>query len=553
LLEAALKQHRAGKLKAACETYRKILKRAPRHADALHLLGLATLELGRPGHAAQLFVKAAAVSPEEPLYRLYLGEAQRAAGKPEEAAAAFRAALAIDPGYVPALASLGNILKAQGNFSEAVACHERAAALAPASAEVRSNLASALHDAGKIGAALQAARDSARLSPDHPEIRFNLGNILLAAGNFEEAEGAFAFTCAKNPHHVRAWCNRGVALREMGQGGAAVESLRRALALVPDWADAHWNLGLALLMKGDLAEGWREYEWRKRIPGFAMPKAPGPGAWGPAWDGTPLSGRRLLLRAEQGLGDTIQFARYARLAAQGGGSVVLECPPALVRLLSRADLCESIVAGGEAAEFDVEAPLMSAPHFLDPELRAAGGLVPYLCAEPELVATWRARLEARPGFRIGICWQGNPAYRADARRSIPLAQFCALARIPGVRLVSLQKGHGTEQLATVPPGTVEDLSGDFDENTGAFVDTAAVMANLDLAVCSDTAAAHLAGAMGVPVWLALTHAPDWRWGSSGETTPWYPAMRLFRQETAGDWSGVFARIAAALGERLAKG
>ena len=547
VLASALDHHRAGDLKKACDLYRKILKSAPRHAEALHLLGLATLELGKAGRAAQLIGKAAALAPGNTLYRINLGEAYRLAGKPEEAAAAYRAALSIDSGFVPALASLGNLLKTQGQIEEAVACHRRAAALQPGSAELKSNLGLALRDAGKIDEALVELRGAAGLAPRHADIQFNLGNVLLAAGMAEEAEAAFARTVELDPGHARAWCNRGIALREQGRGVQAAAALRKALDLVPDWADAHWNLALALLMDGKFAEGWREYEWRRRIPGFAIQKPAGP-----EWDGSALAGRTLLLRAEQGLGDAIQFARYARLAGRSAGKVVLECPPALVRLFRGSGLCDAVTARGEPVSFDVEAPLMSGPYFLDPDLAAASASVPYLAAEPELIARWKARLSQGSGLKIGIAWQGNPAYRADRMRSIPLAHFFALARRPGIRLVSLQKGFGAEQLDGVPAGVaIENLGRELDESTGAFVDTAAVIAGLDLVICSDSACAHLAGALGKDVWVALAASPDWRWGRSGERSPWYPTTRLFRQSAAGDWAGVFSRIADALGPRLA--
>ncbi len=544
LLSSALDFHRAGDLKKAGALYRKILSHAPRHAEALHLLGLAMLELGRARHAAQLIAKAAAIQPANKLYRLNLGEACRIAGRWDEAAEAYRAALAIDPGFLAALASLGNVLKAQGEFAEAIACHRRAAECEPGSGELKSNLGLALKDAGDIEAALVELRAAAALSPRHAEIQFNLGNVLLAAGHFEEAESAFARAVDLDPRHARAWCNRGVALREQGRGIQAAATLRKALDLAPDWPDAHWNLGLALLMDGKFAEGWREYEWRRRIPGFAIEKPRGP-----EWDGTVLAGRSLLLRAEQGLGDAIQFARYAAFARRNGAKIVLECPPALVRLFGASGLCDAVVARGEKVAFDAEAPLMSAPHFLDPALTAAGSLVPYLAAEPERAALWRTQLSNAPGPKIGIAWQGNPAYRADRRRSIPLSRFWPLARIPGVRLVSLQKGFGAEQMGDVP-ADLKIEAPDLAEVGGAFVDTAAVIANLDLVICSDSAVAHLAGAMGKEVWLALCAAPDWRWGRTGERTPWYPAMRLFRQRAAGDWADVFARITDALRERF---
>ena len=544
-LASALDHHRAGDLKKASDLYRKILKSAPKHAEALHLLGIATLELGKAERAAQLIAKAAAIAPQNTLYRINLGEAYRLAGKPEEAAAAYRAALAIDPEFVPALASLGNVLKAQGQMEEAIGCHRRAAALQPNSAELKSNLGLALKDAGKIEEALIELREASALSPRHAEIQFNLGNVLLAAGKFEEAEVAFARTVDLDPRHARGWCNRGIALREQGRGVQAAATLRKALDLVPDWADAHWNLALALLMDGKFAEGWREYEWRGRIPGFAIQKPAGP-----EWDGSALAGRTLLLRAEQGLGDAIQFARYARMAGGSAGKVILECPSALVRLFRGSGLSDAVIARGETVPFDVEAPLMSGPYLLDPDLAAASKLVPYLAAEPELVARWKARLWDSEGLKIGIAWQGNPAYRADRTRSIPLAHFFALARFPGIRLISLQKGFGAEQLDGVPAGVaIENLGCELDESTGAFVDTAAVIAGLDLVICSDTACAHLAGALGKEVWVALAAAPDWRWGRNGDRSPWYPTMRLFRQRAAGDWADVISRIADALAGR----
>jgi tetratricopeptide (TPR) repeat protein len=530
--------HRAGKLGEAAAAYRKILQRAPRHAEAHFLLGLLTLEQGNPSRAVQLFTKAAGLSPANAMVRLHLGEALRAAGRFEEAADEFKAALAIDPRFVPALAALGNLCKAQGRYAEAIAQLTRAAELAPGSPEMLSNLGLACKDAGKIEDAARHLLEAARAAPAHAEIQFNCGNVLLAAARFAEAEDYFRRAAGLDPAHVRAMANLGIALREQGRGAEAAGALRAALELAPGWADAHWNLALALLMDGKFAEGWREYEWRRRIPGFAMPRLAGPD-----WDGQALAGRRLLLRAEQGLGDTIQFARYARCAARMGGVVTLECQAPLVRLLSHSKLCDTVAARGAEPDYDVEAPLMSAPHLLDPELREAGNLVPYIAPEPELAARWRARLAGIRGFRIGICWQGNPGYRADRFRSVPLAKFLPLATIPGVAPVSLQKGFGAAQLSEFPDSNILDLAPELD-NDGAFTDTAAVMANLDLVVTSDTAAAHLAGALGVPVFMALAESPDWRWARAGETTPWYPTMRLFRQRSAGDWDEVFARIAA---------
>ncbi len=539
LFDAALGHHRAGDAKKASELYRKILKREPGNADALHMLGVAAFELGHPERACQLIAKAAALSPGNALFPFTLGEILRARGRTKDAVAAYRRSLEIAPDSAGTLTSLGAAYKSLSKFDEAVRCHARAAELAPNSAELRSNYGLALKEAGKLTAALAELGEAAALAPAHPEIQFNLGNTLLAAGQLADAESALRTAIALDPGHLRARLNLAVVLRQQGRSHEAAALAREAIAAKPDWPDAHWNLGLALLMDGDFENGFREYEWRRKIPGFAVRQVPGPD-----WDGTPLASRTLFIHAEQGLGDAIQFARYARLAGETGGRVVLAVPAPLKPLLSLGGLCDSVVTAADVA-YDVQAPLMSLPYLIDPRLERAATAVPYLCAEPALARRWADRLAAKPGLKVGICWQGNPEYRGDAARSIALREFAPLAKVPGVRLISLQKGWGREQLAGSDLG-IEELGPEFDETAGAFMDSAAVIANLDLVVCSDSAIAHLAGAMGRPAWIALAHVPDWRWGRSGESTLWYPSARLFRQTGPGDWAGVFAAIAGAL-------
>lgn len=266
----------------------------------------------------------------------------------------------------------------------------------------------------------------------------------------------------------------------------------------------------------------------------------------PAWDGSPLDGRRILLYAEQGLGDTIQFVRYARPVQERGGVVILECQPALRRLLAGCPGVDRLVPhGAPLPEFNVRARLMGLPEVLDGPAGRPPADVPYLRAEPERQRRWRRQLGEAPAFSVGIIWQGNPNYPLDRERSAPLARFAPLAGVQGVSLFSLQKGSGTEQLAAAG-FPVTDLGGRLDRGPEAFLDTAAVLVNLNLVVTVDTAVAHLAGALGVPVWLALPVAAHWRWGLEAERTAWYPTIRLFRQTAPGDWEGVFARMAESL-------
>jgi hypothetical protein len=326
-----------------------------------------------------------------------------------------------------------------------------------------------------------------------------------------------------------------------------VAEFRRAIRLAPNYAEAHKNLAHSLLRGGQFAEGWREYEWRWQCREF--PRLP---YTQPAWDGSPLEGRTLLLCAEQGLGDTIQFVRYAPLLKRRGGRTVVAAQKPLLPLLAGCPGIDAL-ADRDAAPppYDVFAPLLSLPRLLGTTPADVPAEVPYLQARPDLVERWREELRPLDGFRVGIAWRGSPGYRMDRLRSFPLSHFEPLARLPGVRLVSLQKGPGVEQLRELDGRfPVVDLAGRLDEASGPFMDTAAVMRNLDLVVSCDTAVAHLAGALGVPVWLALSCAPEWRWLVGREDSPWYPTMRLFRQESAGAWEDVFRRMAAALRERI---
>jgi tetratricopeptide (TPR) repeat protein len=352
------------------------------------------------------------------------------------------------------------------------------------------------------------------------------------------------------PDRSETYQTLGFILAEQGDREAALAAYEQAISLKPDNAEAHKNRSLIWLLQGKLAEGWAEYEWRWKCP--ELPERP---FKQPLWDGSPLEGRTILLHAEQGLGDTIQFIRYAPLVRDRGGKVVVVCQRPLVGLLASCSGIERITAQGDPLPaFDVHAPLASLPRIFGTTLAAVPANVPYLSADARLVERWRQELAPQRGFKIGIAWQGSPKYRSDAQRSIPLEQFEPLARVPGVQLYSLQKGAGAEQLGRVAARfAVVDLGGRLDETTGPFLDTAAAIKNLDLVISSDTSIPHLAGALGAPVWLALPCAPDWRWLLDRDDSPWYPSMRLFRQPARGDWQSVFRRMAAELEQIVSAG
>jgi hypothetical protein len=301
------------------------------------------------------------------------------------------------------------------------------------------------------------------------------------------------------------------------------------------------------LARGELEKGWADYEWRLKCTEYK-----GRRFNVPRWDGGPLNGRTLLIHTEQGLGDTLHFIRYVRIIQQRGGTVYIEVPPALVPLLRSSGVTGIIPGGSPLPKFDLEIPLLSVPGTLGTTLSTIPAQVPYLAAEPRLIKHWRAQIRNLPGFKVGIVWQGNREYAFDRFRSVPLAAYAPLADVPGVTLISLQKGYGSEQLAELAGKfPVLDLAPQLDMGS-AFTDTAAVMSNLDLVVSSDTAAAHLAGGLGVPVWLAVAQSPEWRWLLEREDNPWYPTMRLFRQRAVGDWSDVFTRMKQDLKRKVAE-
>ena len=341
-----------------------------------------------------------------------------------------------------------------------------------------------------------------------------------------------------SPDHPGARLNLGIALCEAGRLNAAIATLQTLHDSAPEFVLGGYSLSLALLMNGDYAAGWPAYEWRRDIPDFAIRRIDGPD-----WDGSPPDGSHILIHAEQALGDTIQFARYVRRVAALGADVSFLVPAPLKALLRSGGDVPGVIGSDETVpEFDLQVPLMSLPHLLgnEPPFVPPGGA--YLSADKERVARWAARL-AGPGRRIGIAWQGSAAYKADARRSVPLSAFEKLTALADTSIVCLQKGPGVEQLDTIGwrDRVIEPGPG-MDED-GAFLDTAAIMAGLDLVITSDTSIAHLAGALGIETWVALAHVPDWRWGLAGEDCPWYPSMRLFRQLRPGDWQDVFARRA----------
>jgi ADP-heptose:LPS heptosyltransferase len=420
--------------------------------------------------------------------------------------------------------------------------------LKPSYAEAHANLGVALCTQRNFEEAMAHCKQGLQLKPDFAEAHTALGNVLKDLGQLEEAIACCREALRLKPNLATAHTNLGIALCEQMKVEDAVASFQQALRLQPDSAEAHKSLAMTWLLMGNFEQGWPEYEWRWKcepsmLPGFRQP----------LWDGFPLQGRTILVYTEQGLGDALQFIRYAALVKGRGGQVLVACPASLVPLLASCPGIDRLIPqNGPLPHFDTHAPLLSLPGIFGTSLATVPANVPYLFADDVLIDHWRQELNQTSTFKIGIAWQGSPSYRRDRFRSIPLAHFAALTRSQGVHLLSLQKGPGTEQIQEVAGRfPVPDLGSRLDETAGAFMDTAAVMKNLELVITSDTAVAHLAGALGVPVWVALPFAPDFRWLQHREDSPWYPTMRLFRQTKPGDWAEVFERMAGELARKLA--
>jgi len=514
-------------------------------SPAAHLnLGNALKESGRVDDAIAAYRQAIGLKADFAEAHRNLGVALVARGRLDEAIAACRAAITIMPGSPEIHANLGLALQSQGNIDEAIAAFLQAIALQPDNPAGHMRLANALRQKGEIEAAAATYRRVLALKADHHEAVLNLSNLLYEDGRIEEAIAGYRRAIELKADFAQAYSNLGNALRDIGRVDEAIAACRRAIMIMPDLADGHFNLSLALLLYGQFGEGWQEYEWRWK--GGSKDLKPRDFKWS-RWRGQDLTGKRLLLHAEQGLGDTLQFARFVSILATQCGAILLAVQPPLVRLLGLASWPDVTISdGARLSGVDFELPLMSVPYALGTTEATIPADVPYLVADTERVAFWNSRLP-QDGFRIGIAWRARPNVPIDRGRSFPLRCLAPLARLPGVRLISLQKDHALEELKTLPSGMiVETLGPEFDAGPGGFVDAAAVMMSLDLVISVDTSLAHLAGALGRPVWIALQRVPDWRWLLEREDTPWYPTARLFRQRAAGEWDEVFARMAAEL-------
>lgn len=562
-----------GEFEAAIAVYQTLLSLDPQCIDAYCNLGVALRRQGKLDQAIVQYRRALVLQPNNAHVYFNLANALQEQGQLEEAKLYYGQAILLKPDYTDAHCNLGSVLLIQGQFSEAISCYQRALALQPDRAVSHYNLGNALKAEGKLEAAVAAYEQAIALNPRYlnarcnlgavlqlleqypaaveqyqqvlavnpqlSEVHYNLGNSWRELAQMEAAIAAYRQAIALDPRSAETWHNLGMALSYQGVFEEAIACFDQALALDPCYTKARFSRAVSLLTMGNYAQGWVDYEFRwgkGELPPFTQP----------LWDGTALEGKTILLYCEQGYGDAIQFIRYVPSVVDRGGRVVVNCREALADLFSGIPGVSQVIAmGNPLPPFDCYALLMSLPHLLGTTLETIPAQIPYLLSPAPKVLL---ELQPQTQFKVGIVWASG--YRQDVQaaqiyrqKTCSLSQFASLLSTPGISFYSLQVGNHAGDLAQLDSAfPLQDLSHQIHN----FADTAALIAQLDLVISVDTAVAHLAGALGKPVWVMLPFYADWRWFAQREDSPWYPTMRLFRQQQPGNWREVLDRLTTAL-------
>ena len=530
-----------GRLDEAQACYEKLLVLQPDHPIGHFNMGNLHRIAGRWDAAEKSFRRALQLTPDDADTHTNLGLVYAQLQQLDNAEACYRRALALSPGHLQAQNNLGNVLRAHNRLEEAIACYEKVLAAAPTHIDALVNFSTIRIAQKRYDDAQTLCEKVIRLDAGNVESRYNLAQIMSIQDRHEEAIAWHREVVKISPRFIQSYAEMAAIRSAQHQADDAIALARKALTIDPNYAHAHWTLSLALLLAGQYEEGWREHEWRWRWTDYTA-------RWRnyaqPQWQGEDISGKTILLYPEQGLGTMMQLARYVPLVHARGAKVVLEAPPELARLMRASFGTPAEIVAPEAAlpPFDLHCPLMSLPLAFGTTLDSLPQNGPYLSAPPDLIAKWQARLAASgAGLRVGLSWAGNPKQGNDHNRSLALHVLGKLGGVPNVQFYGLQKGAAAEQ--AIPPGLDMVQLGDALED---FADTAALMMNLDLIISVDTAVSHLAGALGRKSWTMLTHCADWRYLLNRSDSPWYPAMRLYRQRTLGDWDDVVTQVRADL-------
>jgi tetratricopeptide (TPR) repeat protein len=541
-----------GKLEEAIRTYNRLLELHPEDANTYFDLGCIFRDRGELQASIHNYRRALAIDPHDAQASFNLGNVLAQQGEYERAVTAYQAAIALDPKYVKAHAGLGLAYMKLCQLDLAIATYRIALRLNDNQAEVWCNLGDALTQKGEYEQAIQCLQKSIELKPEFASAYCNLANTSFLSGNLQKALEYSHKALALNPEFPEAHNNLGLILYMQNQIEDAIACYDKALAINPNHVNAHWNKALALLKSGDFVRGWVEYEYR-----WQSDFMPPPNFSQPVWDGSSLVGKTILLVAEQGFGDMMQFVRYVPLVAAYGGQIVVQCPAALIKLFLHCDrIAQLVEADSELPTFDVYAHFMSLPRILGTTLETIPDRIPYLQIPPSLYPKDDLHLQISEcdRLKVGIAWASGYKDETIAllkdykKRSCPLSYFVELLRVPGVTFYSLQVGKDAADLYDyLSDGVDNQIITDLSNRIDDFADTAAIIDCIDLVISVDTSIVHLAGAMGKPTWVLLPFASDWRWLLERQNSPWYPQnMRLFRQPRAGDWQSVFREVLIAL-------
>lgn len=533
---------RAGRSQDAAQLFQKVVADRPQHAHALNGLGLTLLTAGDFEQAAAFFARAWSAEPGNPGFQMNLATALMKQRRFAEAEQLYRKVTVQSPDDANAHSNLAIVLAQLGRLDEAITSAHKAIAIKPTAIGFHTNLAMFLKQKGLFAEAVQAYKAGLDLAPHHAGLLSEYATYLARAGRLEEALEVHRNAIGADPSSSQVYVNLGFLLQGELRMNEAIDAYRKAIQLAPDSALCHLNLGVGLLLAGQWEEGLREYEWRLRNVDLYtkafLPKR---------WDGSDPAGKTIAIRCEQGIGDSFNFIRYAQPIAQRGARVIVEAHAPAARLIASAPgVAMVFVQGDPPPPFDFEIPIASLPLIAQARPDRIFAPIPYLRTDAERVKTWGQRLNQYPAMlKVGIVWAGSEQNPRDASRSMKLADFAPLTCVEGIRLFSLQKGIAAMQVFAAPP---EMQIVDFAPFLNSFDDTAAALANLDLLISVDTSVAHLAGALGRPVWTLLERSPDWRWLLNRSDTPWYTTMKLFRQPRTGDWETVIGEVVKELAE-----
>jgi tetratricopeptide (TPR) repeat protein len=576
-IKSAIENYQAGNLRQAENVCIEILSEQPNNIDALHFLGILYYQMRNYDFAVEYLEKALKINPNDPDAQYNIGLSFKEKGQLDKAIACYQKALQLNPNFANAQYNLGMVLQEKGDIDEAIPCYQKALQLNPNLSGVyynlgiisqekeqideaiiyyqkalqlnpnlsdaHNNLGLSLQEKGQLDEALAYYQKALQITPHDSKAYYNMGNTFIEKGHIDEAIACYQKALQLNPSYADAYTNLGNALQEKGKLDEAIACYQNALQVDPNFANAHWNMSLALLLSVNFKQGWKEYEWRwktkdfKKHCGFHQPS----NFLQPIWDGFDIAGLTILIYAEQGFGDIIQFIRYAPFVAQQGAKVIFECPKELKSLVQNVQGISQVIEYGEQIpQFDTHSPLLSLPLLFGTTLETIPARIPYISADSKFVEKWRDEIQyGNSKLKVGLVWSGNPKNIKFKYKSFPLETFTPVLKLKDITFYSLQKGEAAEQTKNLSEGL--NII-DFTNEINNFSDTAALIETLDLIISVDTAVAHLAGAIGKTVWTLIPYKPDWRWMLNREDSPWYPTMRLFRQSSRGNWESVIAKV-----------